>query len=372
MLSKTVRIGAIAALAASGLVGVVAASTGTAAATAGCVPVLHNNTAGISLTAGGKATALADGLRMETPAQPDAVSWKTTLSAPVALKDITQLSYVTRKYAASDNAAALPAYRLYLEGTDGANDTATLIYEPYYQPGVGNPAEEETRTWAPHGGFWWSNRSIAGGIATSGGSYAGNQTLAQVALANPGAKVVAFGVGQGTYNDKLDARVNNVLFKGKFKCETHSWVAPAASSSSGSVSASASSSSSSKPPSQSGSASASSSSSSKPPSGSASSSSSSPDGVYYADCDAVRAAGKAPLLSNQPGYRPALDSDNDGIACEDSEASGGDGGSLPKTGDSVPVSAMVAGGAGLVLFGAGLLWALWYRRNRPAGVQFEA
>jgi len=38
--------------------------------------------------------------------------------------------------------------------------------------------------------------------------------------------------------------------------------------------------------------------------------------VTYANCAAVRAAGKAPLLRGQPGYAPKLDRDNDGIACE--------------------------------------------------------
>ncbi|MCE6999576.1 excalibur calcium-binding domain-containing protein [Saccharothrix sp. S26] len=38
--------------------------------------------------------------------------------------------------------------------------------------------------------------------------------------------------------------------------------------------------------------------------------------AYYANCDAVRAAGKAPLYANQPGYRAALDRDKDGVACE--------------------------------------------------------
>ncbi|BEP15799.1 DUF1524 domain-containing protein [Acidothermaceae bacterium B102] len=38
--------------------------------------------------------------------------------------------------------------------------------------------------------------------------------------------------------------------------------------------------------------------------------------VYYANCAAVRAAGKAPLLRGQPGYRSGLDRDGDGIACE--------------------------------------------------------
>lgn len=38
--------------------------------------------------------------------------------------------------------------------------------------------------------------------------------------------------------------------------------------------------------------------------------------VYYANCAAARAAGAAPLLRGQPGYRPALDRDGDGVACE--------------------------------------------------------
>ena len=38
--------------------------------------------------------------------------------------------------------------------------------------------------------------------------------------------------------------------------------------------------------------------------------------VYYPNCAAVKAAGKSPLLRGQPGYRPGLDRDGDGRACE--------------------------------------------------------
>jgi hypothetical protein len=41
-------------------------------------------------------------------------------------------------------------------------------------------------------------------------------------------------------------------------------------------------------------------------------------GVYYANCAAVIAAGKAPLFRGQPGYSMALDRDGDGVACETS------------------------------------------------------
>ncbi len=43
-----------------------------------------------------------------------------------------------------------------------------------------------------------------------------------------------------------------------------------------------------------------------------------PDGgsVYYQNCTAARAAGAAPIQAGEPGYRPALDRDGDGTACD--------------------------------------------------------
>mgnify|MGYP004686788785 CR=1 FL=1 len=38
--------------------------------------------------------------------------------------------------------------------------------------------------------------------------------------------------------------------------------------------------------------------------------------VYYESCADARAAGAAPLYRGQPGYRPGLDRDGDGVACE--------------------------------------------------------
>lgn len=39
-------------------------------------------------------------------------------------------------------------------------------------------------------------------------------------------------------------------------------------------------------------------------------------GAYYRYCADARAAGVAPLRIGEPGYRPALDRDGDGVACE--------------------------------------------------------
>lgn len=38
--------------------------------------------------------------------------------------------------------------------------------------------------------------------------------------------------------------------------------------------------------------------------------------AYYANCSAAWAAGAAPLYVGSPGYRPGLDGDDDGVACE--------------------------------------------------------
>lgn len=41
-----------------------------------------------------------------------------------------------------------------------------------------------------------------------------------------------------------------------------------------------------------------------------------PADLYFAKCADARAAGAAPLYAGQPGYRPGLDGDGDGVACE--------------------------------------------------------
>lgn len=41
-----------------------------------------------------------------------------------------------------------------------------------------------------------------------------------------------------------------------------------------------------------------------------------PANVYYANCDAVRAAGAAPIYPWSPGWQPKFDRNNDGVGCE--------------------------------------------------------
>ena len=44
-----------------------------------------------------------------------------------------------------------------------------------------------------------------------------------------------------------------------------------------------------------------------------------PHAAYFKDCAAARAARAAPLIESQTAYRPGLDDDGDGVACEGGE-----------------------------------------------------
>lgn len=39
-------------------------------------------------------------------------------------------------------------------------------------------------------------------------------------------------------------------------------------------------------------------------------------GDHWPGCNAARAAGTAPIYAGEPGYRPEMDGDGDGVACE--------------------------------------------------------
>ena len=80
----------------------------------------------------------------------------------------------------------------------------------------------------------------------------------------------------------------------------------------------------------------------------------------YTNCDEARAHGAAPVYSGQPGYGSHLDSDYDGVGCEETAAPvaqpvtySGDGGKLAYTG--VATEPLLAWGAALLASGAWLI-----------------
>ncbi|MCW2683922.1 MAG: hypothetical protein JWP33_1835 [Blastococcus sp.] len=85
-----------------------------------------------------------------------------------------------------------------------------------------------------------------------------------------------------------------------------------------------------------------------------------PQPVHYENCDDARARGAAPVHAGQPGYRPALDSDSDGVGCEQEygtpvQHQTYSTGTLAYTG--VELGPQLAAGAVLLLLGGGLLAA---------------
>lgn len=91
-----------------------------------------------------------------------------------------------------------------------------------------------------------------------------------------------------------------------------------------------------------------------------------PRGVNYVDCDAVIAAGKAPIHAGTPGYALRLDLDRDGIGCELEERVRGVADvDLASTGTGGNVGAIVALGTLLLLGGATTI-AVAVRRRRSA------
>jgi LPXTG-motif cell wall-anchored protein len=82
-------------------------------------------------------------------------------------------------------------------------------------------------------------------------------------------------------------------------------------------------------------------------------------GVYYENCQAAQDAGVGPIAKDKPGYRPALDSNGDGIACE-SNVAGKTSQQLAQTGGAPLVGIGIAGVL-LLLAGGGLV--LHHRRK---------
>lgn len=309
MISRRMIGAAFGALILGGLTAAVVAQP--VQATGRCPVVTHLNDDGVTLTGTASIELVAAGVVVSTPDNPAKAKWTKTLATPVKMSAVTALAYQTHKLDGTGdipagNDAALPAYHVVLDVDDDGDADATLVFEPYYQI-VGNPARGMTQTWNVLEGKFWTSTSIPGLPAEGGGSYAGNKTWADISTANPEARVVGFGWGQGTYNAGTVARLNHVKFAGKGVCQVHDWKQGPAETPSQSASAS---------PSVSPSASAS----------------------------------ASPTVSASTSQTPAP-----GVA-------GGDEPSLPVTGASLPV--LLVGGGVLIATGAVALLVAAHRRRR--------
>jgi hypothetical protein len=196
-------------------------------ATGRCATVVHTNDDGVTLTGTASIELVGAGVVVRTPDTPAKVKWAKPLAAPVKMSAVTALGYQTHKLDGTGdipagNDAALPAFHIVLDVDDDGTGDSTIVYEPYYSI-VGNPARGTTQTWNVLDGKFWTSTTLPGLPAEGGGSYAGNKTWAEISAANPEARVLGFGWGQGTYNAGTVARLNHVKFAAAGKCQLHDW-----------------------------------------------------------------------------------------------------------------------------------------------------
>lgn len=188
-----------------------------------CTTYTHDTLTAWTIEGGATVELLDKGVKIVTPETPSRAGFTVLVDVPA--KSLKSASYQTFKY---DNVApaALPAYRITLDVDDDGTADGTIVYEPYYQI-VGNPAQNTAATWQVlDGKFWTSSDKIAGMVKEGGGSYAGNKTWTEILAANPEAQVLAYGIGQGTYNAGASARVNEVRFAAHSTCVVQSWAKP--------------------------------------------------------------------------------------------------------------------------------------------------
>lgn len=224
-----------------------------AAYTNDCTNVVHSGLANITTTKKGAAKLNDDpkikndgkgaplGLIMSTTvADPDdSVLWKINIpgNEQPKTKQVKGLSYRTIKLdkAGPDvNDAALPAYRVYVDIPNVG--VTTFVWEPYWQPGVGNPTRGVEVGWDPFNtGKWWSTKALPPAFPadnTKGGPP--TKTWAEIAELYPNANVTGYGIGLGTYNKGTIAWLDHVVFKAQGKCVDHQWkymaVSPSSSS----------------------------------------------------------------------------------------------------------------------------------------------
>ena len=138
----------------------------------------------------------------------------------VPLAKVTTLKYTTNRgsgFQPEGNAS----YRIRIDAdgnTETTNDTAYLIYEPYWQNGgVGDAAPiitNEWQTWDVSKGIFWA--SIPGGNTVSGLiNGAGGPpfySIADVLALHPNAKVIGLNIGVGSYNLNYNILVDAVVF----------------------------------------------------------------------------------------------------------------------------------------------------------------
>lgn len=157
----------------------------------------------------GPATApLGNGsLELDTPDGTNKQQYLETQQQGTLLSDIDAMSYATYRQGKSVTSpnTQVPAINMEVL-VNGDSGYTTLVFEPVYNPSQGAVTADTWQNWDAYKGgdaIWWSSRSIPG--VCNPNCYV---SFNQIREANPKARLISFGINQGTGNGGLYANTD--------------------------------------------------------------------------------------------------------------------------------------------------------------------
>jgi len=182
---------------------------------------VHNDTTCVALVPDAGATVESDGLRLSTPSTAAQATFAvplltSTSTTYVPLGSIVDASYKTYKID-TEHPDTLPAYKIeiYCDATAKDPKYTTLVFEPYLQDPKPTITANSWQSWQVSAGTFWSTRDIGGGFGEKVGgvvNHSDQRGLTAIKALCPAGVVLSFGVGQGSSNEGVVAKVDQVRF----------------------------------------------------------------------------------------------------------------------------------------------------------------
>jgi LPXTG-motif cell wall-anchored protein len=184
---------------------------------------VHVDTTGVTLVPDATATVESDGLRLSTPSTAAQATFAVPLLTPTSTTYVPLLSVVDASYKTykidTEHPDTLPAYKIeiYCDATAKDPKYTTLVFEPYLQDPKPTITPNTWQSWHVSAGTFWSTRDIGGGFGQKVGdppavNHSDQRDLTAIKALCPAGVVLSFGVGQGSSNDGVVAKVDQVRF----------------------------------------------------------------------------------------------------------------------------------------------------------------
>lgn len=125
----------------------------------------------------------------------------------IPIADVSSMSYWTYKHATTGSPVQVASINM--EITSPTVPYATLVFEPVYNTPQGPLVTGQWQHWDAYFGgnaIWWSTRVLPGAPMVC--AFDCFVTWNTIVAANPGAKIISYGINQGTGNPNIDSNVD--------------------------------------------------------------------------------------------------------------------------------------------------------------------